>query len=1688
MDFDGDGWLDGIAREEAKTNPDGTTTPVPDGWWVWLGDGTGGMGPKRYYFPTRRHAWNGVSGRNRIAAANGNVLGTQILGVLDVNADGLPDHWLDNGNGTANVTFNDGIQFQIWGTAHDGDTNLPVNPSNVSVVAPGAVYEPFTTIVQSGDAVMTSRPVDVDNDGRIDVVKIDAGEGGYVYYNVGGQLLATGSPYPGASFGARRQISASVVADQHGDRIWELRKDLMDLDGDGIPEAVTANGTTYNRYVPAGPPRLLKTIQGGSGGMATTTITYASMHSATVTQTPGSTWFDGRPKATPATQWVVSAIRFDDPYATVPTSTTTTYQYENPRHGKDETGHYAFRGFESVTTSSQSGAKTKEVYGYDVDWSGRLVRKVVHAAENSGAAVSVGTTTYGAFTLFGGALTTYEATLSEHHTCADGQTETSCVTTPLQYTRAETTYAPQASTTLPDVPLMYVATKTRTQHARTAANGDRESTSTYLLAADATTYRLRPDTIVQSEQRNGAMAMYGKSRITWNTAAPAYARKLTDEAWADAVDANRSITTYNYDAATGNLLSITNPFGKTTTYEYDPRKLFVIAENNALAHRVEFEWEYGTGTRTVTRGPQVAGCIQNGSCTSNPPGLTMDTTKLVIDGLGRTRERWESVTVDPGGQAYYELRKVGSLGYYDGAPNMIFESSLVKYDAAGTPVWAQTYTELDGHGRTRVVSVSRGGGSIPSATTTYTYRNDGTLASVSLPDPSQDSTATVTYSYTFDSLGRPTSIRRPDSEGSGADMGYLANATDGVTTWVRERAASPAKIAETRRRFDADGRLQTVKEKLTASTWATTTYAHAAARHTTQITDAEGKITTLEHDFLGHRKRIRRNNRDWDYTYDAGGRLTSETAPCTPQPTCRAAYTTTYAYDSLDRMTTRFLAPRTLSSTDRALFGAEKETFVYDTGLNNRGRLHQWFSWGPLYEQEQNQVFNHDEHGRQTRNLMSFNTAGYNVSRSLDRSYLVSGLPYRVAYNDGPTGAVTSYADYDYDIRGLPSSVSISVNGVPYPVVLTRNVAGLVTRRRADQSGGTGKFFESNWTYDNLGRVTNQTVNQSTGQVARQALTYVGNDDVSSLTTYFGTTPKGPLNFTYDFRHQLTNVTSSGGYYTAAYTYGNAGRLRRATVSRGVTVPSGDVRQRDYFYNYQGADPEVVTSLSTGNFAGSGGTNAVTYTVDAIGNQIARIGPTTGERIDFVYDGANRLRRATKKVNNVVTGSEEYWYDSAGSREHVVKRGANGAVTGMIWYHGEVEAHYAPAATVASQVYSHVSLGTPIARIDRTSDTVASVEFQFHGLGDSTLTTVAFPNSINTTFNYGPFGDLLESTTSAGATGIGTHKRRFNDKVQDDLTGLSYYGARYYDRLLLGWTQLDPLYLRAPDLGKQSTPRRSNLGLFLPNKPTRYMDPDGLDSVARSRHWTEEFNADRKARVLAAGGDDMTETHVQRAYEKWLDSQFWASGGTPPDPRTTAPQCHPDDAFDDEGNIDVKKVLTPSAESMRFGLSLASGALGFARLALVIGLSAASNENEIALDLIGWGAGEALSALKPKAGYAYRELSAADRAALDAGQDIAAKGTGGTIADQVAGAETKYVSAAKTVAGTAKYRSGHGLIKIDIGIAIGAGAGFVEHGNVLQQVARAFGRGSIHYKNAANAGEVMFKGGIPRSAIVGFRE
>jgi hypothetical protein len=141
------------------------------------------------------------------------------------------------------------------------------------------------------------------------------------------------------------------------------------------------------------------------------------------------------------------------------TTSTTSYFYKNPRHGTvDDDGRFAFRGFEDVTTTAPSGAKTIRRYDYVTDPSGRLNTTVVVPVEAPNDVRSIAKTTWQAFYLFGGRIKTYHATTVERFTCANGHTEASCTaTTAPGYTRRTSTLTALTSTTQSGAPPPAVA-------------------------------------------------------------------------------------------------------------------------------------------------------------------------------------------------------------------------------------------------------------------------------------------------------------------------------------------------------------------------------------------------------------------------------------------------------------------------------------------------------------------------------------------------------------------------------------------------------------------------------------------------------------------------------------------------------------------------------------------------------------------------------------------------------------------------------------------------------------------------------------------------------------------------------------------------------------------------------------------------------------------------------------------------------------------------------------------------------------------------------------------------------------------------------------------------------------------------------------------------------------------------------
>lgn len=107
----------------------------------------------------------------------------------------------------------------------------------------------------------------------------------------------------------------------------------------------------------------------------------------------------------------------------------------------------------------------------------------------------------------------------------------------------------------------------------------------------------------------------------------------------------------------------------------------------------------------------------------------------------------------------------------------------------------------------------------------------------------------------------------------------------------------------------------------------------------------------------------------------------------------------------------------------------------------------------------------------------------------------------------------------------------------------------------------------------------------------------------------------------------------------------------------------------------------------------------------------------------------------------------------------------------------------------------------------------------------------------------------------------------------------------------------------------------------------------------------------------------------------------------------------------------------------------------------------------------------------------YRALSASDRESFDAGESLKPKGTEGSITDHVEGKPTPHISASETIEGTRDYDHGHGVVAIDTSKA----PGFTPHKNVMQAVKKD-GTAKAQ-RDAKRAGEVLFKGEIPRDAM-----
>ena len=757
----------------------------------------------------------------------------------------------------------------------------------------------------------------------------------------------------------------------------------------------------------------------------------------------------------------------------------------------------------------------------------------------------------------------------------------------------------------------------------------------------------------------------------------------------------------------------------------------------------------------------------------------------------------------------YESKLAATTRYHDAPVALlknIFPTRIIKKEIQDFPqgdattVWITSEQQFDGLGRTIHLMDHRQVDGEVNAATSYEYDAGGNLRAVHVPDPQLDDGSRVAYRYTHDGLGRLLTFRRPDN--TGVDLTY------------RPREKQVAEVTTdgsgsvTKGQYDAFGRLIAVHEKNdpdAPTPWAITGYAHDDHDRLRTVVDAENNWTYIDHDWAGNRTAITRGTRTWTYHYDLNGNIDAKTPPA-PAGSDPAAYVTAYQHDPLDRVKLR--TPATMGRTDAQMaeLGIGKTSYTYDDGDNSVGRLSHVFlkPFGTVaYQYSADGLIT-----REQRTVDVTSPSPVSASQTVEREFNAMGQQTLVRHDNGDWWRVR------YDPRGLVKTIewrqNPTTNSWRQVADYNRSIAGAPRVRRTQFNQ------RRRWSYDPLGRPTDDRVEVGETTFVPVTTRSYAFSDSGDLTAVTGTPSTVTATYTYDARHRLKTAQGPAGY-AASFRYSDAGNVRRADVGW-----PGSSSTRAVTYEYGSAEPHAVDRLM--RLPDPNGNAAVyaAFQYDMAGNMTRRI-VTAGEQWKYEWDGESQLRQASRYTNEdapaCAIDCETYYYDQDGNRMLAFHPS-----TGVRFWFGNSETHFSPTGLVRKRYVHIADTGGPLARITNSS----VIELQYSDALQNLMLSLGSSGEQVASFAYGSFGEIVSST------GADQHRRQFNGKEHDRVTGLRYYGARYYDPLTLRWNAGDPLSRFAPEVSLTS-PQGHNLYHFSLNNPLRFFDPDGRNADDREQ-------------------------------------------------------------------------------------------------------------------------------------------------------------------------------------------------------------------------------------------------------------
>jgi RHS repeat-associated protein len=877
---------------------------------------------------------------------------------------------------------------------------------------------------------------------------------------------------------------------------------------------------------------------------------------------------------------------------------------------------------------------------------------------------------------------------------------------------------------------------------------------------------------VADRNANTATLSYAGSRLTSIT--DAVGRSITlgydsSNRITSATDPFGRVWRYTYEGTPGvaggpGLTTVTDPLGKVTRYTYvvGGRLSAITDPRGNVVKQVTYN---GAGRvisqRFADGGTETYSYELSGGVVT---GIT------IADGLNRV----ESRRFSPGG---YLVGMTDALGQ-----NSRFERDVrtnlttATYGPCGC---AELSRQYDARGNVTAETDRLGGmfkreydpafNNITKETdelgnsTTYAYDSRGNLVS-------KTNALNQTTAYGYDGFGQMTSITDPLGHATTIEYDAAGNPTARVNA-LGER---------TKMEYDEASRLKAIEDPLGRRV----SFTYDARNRVISRTDPNGSATTYAYDGNGNVTSTTDGlNRVWKMSYDAKNRLLTRTDPL--------GRVTRMSYNTDDEMVSM------TSPSGRTVRYAYDGRGQRRTMTDPRGGVVRF-----TYDNRKNPVtindqrghttsYTYDELSRPTRildplgqaTIIAYDAAG-NVNETIDR------LGRRTTYDHDALNRLERviYADatvtYAYDAAGRRSSVT-------------------------DTQGGT-----ISWTYDDANRMLTETTPAGTitytynAAGARASMLAANRQPVIYAYDSAGrpqTITQGAevFSFGYDEMSRLATMQRPNGV-TTTYGYDELGKVSR--IKHGGSQPIEDYR---FGYNPDG-EIEAVTALAGSHpnpveqrAGAADAANRVaqfgeaSFTFDGVGQTVSKSGARGAAA--YEWDARGRMTRATLSSGQAV----EYTYDALGRR---ASRSTGGATTKFL-YDG-LDVVLDKGANGGDVDYLN-GIGIDM-KLRQTSQASGALYFMQDHLG-STVGLMNASGSLVERMQYEAYG--------AGAAGALT-RYGYTGRERDDLTGLIYLRARWYDPQQGRFTSEDPIGFAAGD---------TNLYKYVLNNPVNLRDPIGLD-------------------------------------------------------------------------------------------------------------------------------------------------------------------------------------------------------------------------------------------------------------------